>query len=157
VAVAVLADTFDGRFARIFRRSPGEQALGVQLDSLLDAIAFGIAPCLCMATLAPRGAVWMEAGWWTACFTFAACAITRLAFYNVTHDSGDGFIGLPVPVAALIWSSVLLLNPGPTAATLVMLMTAAAMVAPLRIPRPSGCGLVVFALWPVVVIGLHVL
>ena len=45
IAAAVIADTFDGRFARLFQRSNGERALGVQLDSLSDAIAFGIAPC----------------------------------------------------------------------------------------------------------------
>lgn len=157
VAAAVVADTFDGRFARLFRRSPLEQSLGVQLDSLSDAIAFGIAPCLCMTLLAPRGSAWMEIGWWIACFIFAACAITRLAFYNITQDDGDGFIGLPVPIAALIWSSVLLLDPGPAAATLVVLTTAAAMVAPIRIPRPTGYGLVAFALWPMSVIGLHAL
>jgi CDP-diacylglycerol--serine O-phosphatidyltransferase len=157
IAVAVIADTFDGRFARMFERSAGERALGVQLDSLSDAIAFGIAPCLCMALLAPRGPVWVEAGWWIAAFTFAACAITRLAFYNVTQEEAHGFIGLPVPVAALIWSSVLLTSPGAGVATLVMLATAAAMVAPLRVPRPTGAGLALFAAWPLAVIVLHAL
>lgn len=157
IAVAVIADTFDGRFARMFARSAGERALGVQLDSLSDAIAFGIAPCLCMALLAPVGSVWMEMAWWTASFAFAAAAITRLAFYNVTQEEAHGFIGLPVPVAALIWSSVLLTNPGVGVATLVMLATAAAMVAPLAVPRPTGYGLAVFAAWPVAVIVLHAL
>jgi CDP-diacylglycerol--serine O-phosphatidyltransferase len=157
IAVAVIADTFDGRFARMFARSAGERALGVQLDSLSDAIAFGIAPSLCMALLAPVGSVWMEVAWWTGAFAFAAAAITRLAFYNVTQDETHGFIGLPVPVAALIWSSVLLTSPGGGIATVLMLTTAAAMVAPLPVPRPSGYGLAVFAAWPVVVVVLHAL
>lgn len=157
VAAAVIADTFDGRFARTFHRNDEERALGGQLDSLSDAIAFGVAPCLCMAVLAPRGSGWMDFAWWSACFIFAACAITRLAFYNITQESAGGFVGLPVPVAALIWSSVLLLGPGPGAATLVMLATAAAMVAPLRVPRPTGAGLAAFAAWPLAVIVLHAL
>jgi len=157
IAVAVIADTFDGRFARIFERSAGERALGVQLDSLSDAIAFGIAPCLCMALLMPAGSVRMEMAWWAATFAFAAAAITRLAFYNVTQDIAHGFIGLPVPVAALIWSSVLLMGPGAGVTMLVMLATAAAMVAPVRVPRPTGYGLAVFAAWPVAVVVLHAL
>ena len=155
IAAAVIADTFDGRFARMFERSAGERTLGGQLDSLSDAIAFGVAPCLCMAVLAPQGSGWMEFAWWSACFIFAACAITRLAFYTITQESARGFVGLPVPVAALIWSSVLLLGPGPGAATLVMLGTAAAMVAPLQVPRPTGAGLAVFAAWPLAVMAMH--
>jgi CDP-diacylglycerol--serine O-phosphatidyltransferase len=157
IAVAVIADTFDGRFASIFPRTIGEQTLGVQLDSLSDAIAFGIAPCLCMALLAPVESGWMEVTWWVACFTFAASAITRLAFYNVRQEGALGFMGLPVPIAALIWSSVLLLNPSIEVATLVLLATATAMVAPLRIPRPTGYGLALFAAWPLAVIVLHAL
>ena len=157
VAVAVIADTFDGWFARQFVRNERERSFGAQLDSLSDAIAFGIAPSLCMLLLMPAGAPSVVIGWWIACATFAACAITRLAFYNVTREGADGFIGLPVPVAALIWSSVLLLDPGRVAAALVMLLTAAAMVAPMRLPRPTGAGLAVFALWPLVVIALHAL
>src|SRR5688500_6119467 len=77
IAVAVIADTFDGRFARLFARSPAQRDIGVQLDSLSDAIAFGIAPCICLASLAPRGSVGLTIAWWMAIFMFAACAITR--------------------------------------------------------------------------------
>ena len=155
MAAAVIADTFDGRFARMFVRNGEEQAIGAQLDSLSDAIAFGIAPPVCMALLLSEGPVWTELAWWIASFTFAGCAITRLAFYHLSREGTDGFIGLPVPVAALIWSSVLLLDPGRVVAAFVMLATAATMVAPVRIPRPAGYGLGVFALWPLSVIVLH--
>ncbi len=155
IAMAVVADTFDGRFARMFVRSPAEREIGAQLDSLSDAIAFGVAPCICLATLSPDASAWVESGWWLAIFVFAACAITRLAFYNVTHESTPGFIGLPVPVAALVASSVLLLTPSPASAALVVLLTSAAMVMPLRVPRPTGYGLAAFVLWPVALVGLH--
>jgi phosphatidylserine synthase len=156
IALAVIADTFDGRFARLFVRSPAEREIGVQLDSLSDAIAFGIAPCICLASLAPNGPRWMEFAWWIGTFMFAACAITRLAFYNVTHDAATGFIGLPVPVAALVASSVLLLPPSAGAAAAALLLTAAAMVMPLPIPRPTGYGLAAFVLWPTVLVVLHI-
>ena len=155
VAFAAIADTFDGRFARMFVRSPAERELGAQLDSLSDAIAFGIAPCICLAQIAPGGPGWVELLWWGACFAFAACAITRLAFYNVTHESIGGFIGLPVPVAALIASSVLLVGPSTVTAAFAVIACAGAMVTPFAIPRPTGYGLALFVLWPVALVGLH--
>lgn len=157
MALSVIADTFDGRFARLFQRTDEERALGVQLDSLSDAIAFGAAPCVCLALLSPGAGAGVELAWWTASFVYGAAAITRLAFYNLTQDTTSGFIGLPVPVAALVASSVLLLHPGPVVSAAAMLAAAAAMVLPLRIPRPAGYGLMAFVLWPVTLIALHAL
>lgn len=151
VAAAVIADTFDGRFARLFERSESERAFGAQLDSLADAIAFGASPAVCTMLLVPaaRG---FELIWWLAVVLFAASAITRLAFFNVTHEVVDGFVGLPAPVAALIWSSSLLAHPTPAASAAVLACLAAAMVLPVHIPRPRGVALALFTLWPIAVI-----
>jgi phosphatidylserine synthase len=151
LAAAVIFDTFDGRFARLFARSEMQRAVGMQLDSLSDAIAFGIAPAVCVAALFPG----IGPAWWMAAFAYAACAITRLAFYNLTHEQQEGFVGLPVPVAALIWASALLSQPTPLVLTGVAALTAAAMVLPLRIPRPRGVGFAAFVCWPVLVIAAH--
>jgi phosphatidylserine synthase len=157
IAVSVIADTFDGRFARFFRRSSRQQGVGAQLDSLSDAIAFGAAPCVCMALLADRDAASFGITWWLAFAAFSTCAITRLAFYNATHETFDGFVGLPVPVAALIWASLLLIDPNPGTSSGVLLASAAAMVLPVPIPRPRGAGLALFAAWPASVIAAHLL
>jgi phosphatidylserine synthase len=90
-----------------------------------------------------------------ATFAFAACAITRLAFYNVSQDTIPGFIGIPVPVAALITSSVLLAGPSSVTAAIVMVVAGAAMVMPVPIPRPTGYGLALFVLWPLTLVALH--
>ena len=149
IALAVIFDTFDGRFARVFRRTEAERAIGVQLDSLSDAMAFGLAPAVCVAMLSRESS---GPVWWLAAFVYAACAITRLAFYNVSHGQQDGFVGLPVPVAALIWATALLLSPDLRASPFIALATAAAMVLPLPVPRPRGVGLAIFACWPLAVI-----
>jgi phosphatidylserine synthase len=157
VALAVVADTFDGRFARLFDRGTEELAFGIQLDSLSDAIAFGIAPAVCAALLSAHGTAWtatMQVAWWGSVAAYAACAITRLAFYNVTSGSRSGFIGLPVPVAALLWATVMPFAPGPGASIAVFATTAAAMVLPVHLPRPTGLGLAAFACWPLIVIAL---
>ena len=149
IALSVIFDTFDGTFARLFVRTPLQRDLGAQLDSLSDAIAFGIAPVICVGMLSPSAAL--------AAFAYAACAITRLAFYNVTHEQIDGFIGVPVPVAALICSTALLVNPTPGTLTILVVAAAAAMVLPLPIPRPRGHGLAAFVAWPVMVSVAHFL
>ena len=157
LALAVIADTFDGAFAGHFVRTAEERAFGAQLDSLSDAIAFGAAPAISMAILAPRGgSPIVDALWWLAVFAYAACAITRLAFFNVTRETRTGFVGLPAPVAALIWASVLLFDPSAVLSALVLLAGASGMVAPLAVPRPTGLALAAFVVWPVIVIAAHV-
>ncbi len=167
IAVAVILDTFDGRFARLFARDEDQRAIGEQLDSLVDAVSFGVAPAMCMLLLRWRPAsafaqasadrsAGLEVLWWMSVFFFVACAVSRLAFYNVSHQQTDGFIGLPAPVAALVWATVLLLNPGTAASIAVFTTTAVAMVLPLPIPRPYGLSLAAFVCWPVLVIALHV-
>ena len=158
IAVAVIADTFDGRFARRFGTDPRRCALGVELDSLADAIAFGIAPPLSAALLLDGKTSLAGSALWAAAFIHAACAVTRLASYNVDAGEGQrGFVGIPVPLAALILSTALLLQPAAAATVVVTLVTASAMVLPLRIPRPAGAGLVAFVCWPLLVAALHAL
>ena len=151
IALGVIADTFDGRFARSFTRDANQRSFGGQIDSLADAIAFGAGPAIAAVLLASNTAPALLA----AAFAFAACAITRLAHFNLHHDEVRGFIGVPVPVAALIWSTTLLFDPTVMVTTIVLGGCAVAMVAPLEIPRPSGAGLMLFALWPASVAVRH--
>lgn len=157
IALAVIADTFDGRFARRFGTDPRRSALGVELDSLADAIAFGIAPPLSSALLLNGGRDLPGYALWIAVFVHAACAVTRLASFNVSalEEKPAGFIGIPVPLAALIWATALLVQPSAAVTTTLILVTAAAMVLPLRIPRPTGAGLVLFTCWPLSVALCH--
>ncbi len=127
IAVAVIADTFDGRFARRFGSDPRRNALGSELDSLSDAIAFGIAPPLCSVLLLKAGLGAAGIALWIAVFVHAACAVSRLASYNVdTVKQEPGFVGIPVPLAALIWSTALLVQPSAAVTLGVILVTAAA-------------------------------
>jgi CDP-diacylglycerol--serine O-phosphatidyltransferase len=155
IALAVIADTFDGRFARRFsRNSQGQDAaIGTQLDSLCDACTFGVAPVVCTIAVTSPGTA--GPALWIAGAFYVAAAVTRLAFYNVTRLEIEGFVGLPVPVAALAWSSVLWATLQPTALAVVLLGAAIAMVAPWTIRRPAGAALAAFVLWPIVLGCLH--
>lgn len=158
VALSVVADTFDGRFARRFRRSDSQQAFGGYLDSLSDAIAFGVVPAVCLVMLMPAAdSLPLAVAWWLAVGAYAACTITRLGFYHLPQAGDAVFVGVPAPVAALIWATALLMRPGWAASLVLFVALAAAMVTPLRIPRPSGAGLAVFVAWPVAVMAAHTL
>jgi len=155
IAVAVIADTFDGLFARQFDRTGFQAAFGVQLDSLTDAVTCGFVPVIVLAsnnTPATWGAALV---WWSCAFLYALAVITRLGYYNLTHGNGPWFIGLPAPFCALVVSTSLLWSPHALAAALVLVCCAVAMVAPIRLPRPRAVGLAVFAGWALVLVVLH--
>jgi CDP-diacylglycerol---serine O-phosphatidyltransferase len=155
LALAALADTFDGRFARLFARDRHTEAMGAELDSLSDAVAFGVAPVAAVSLLLPVSPGWNGMFWWLAAVAYVGSAVTRLAHYNVSAVPSSGFVGLPAPVAALAWSTVLIFAPDITAASLVALMLGVAMIAPLKIGRPGAAGLTVFALWPLILLVVH--
>ena len=90
-----VADLFDGAVARATRTG---SELGEQLDSLVDAISFGLAPAMIVyyAVLPQTG----SSGWlWV--FVYVAAAVFRLARFNVTQAGASKayFIGLPSPAA----------------------------------------------------------
>jgi len=85
--------------AVVARATNSEGRFGEELDSLVDAITFGLAPAMIMYF-----AVMNRAGWdWLWCFAFTACAVLRLARFNVEQDGTNKsyFHGLPSPAPAL--------------------------------------------------------
>ena len=155
VALIVVLDTVDGRFARRFVRTATEREFGVQLDSLTDAVNSGIVPIVVSAALLRPASVTGGALWMAAAFVYLLGVVTRLGFYNLTHEEGEFFIGLPAPVAALTVATLLLWPLGTVPVTLLLSGCGVAMLSPLRIPRPNRVGLFLFVLWPVVVIVSH--
>ena len=146
LAIAAIADTFDGRFARQFHRSERQRRIGRELDSLVDAIAFGLAPvALVSARFAAAGTLAAILSWAVA-LLYVIAVVTRLAFYNV-QDDDDRFVGIPTPAAALLCCTSLLV-PVPTAfAAWPLAIGGLLMIAPLQIPRPGVPGLALFAAW----------
>jgi CDP-diacylglycerol--serine O-phosphatidyltransferase len=96
IVAAAFADLFDGRVAR-FTGTGSE--FGEQLDSLVDAISFGVAPAL-VVYFAFLG----DSGWdWIIAFLYITAAIIRLARFNVEQagTAKVAFHGLPSPNAGV--------------------------------------------------------
>ena len=108
----ILAMIFDGLDGRIARAMGATSDFGVEFDSLSDLMAFGLAPAILMYNwiLQPYGRVG-----WMAVFLFALCGALRLARFNIqqTNTRTDHFVGIPIPAAAGLLATTVLLSHGP--------------------------------------------
>lgn len=100
IVIGGVADALDGRVARA--TSTGSR-FGEELDSLVDAISFGLAPALIMYFAVLN----REGGDWVYVFLFTACAVIRLARFNVEQagSAKTHFHGLPSPAAGMTLAS----------------------------------------------------
>lgn len=101
ILAAGVLDGLDGRIARLLR---GESRFGAELDSLADAISFGVAPALILYLWALRDAP--RIGWICALMLAVFCAL-RLARFNAQIDTDEqpkksaGYLtGVPAPAGA---------------------------------------------------------
>ncbi|MET9212266.1 MULTISPECIES: CDP-alcohol phosphatidyltransferase family protein [unclassified Nocardia] len=102
VGAAAVLDTLDGRLARMLDAT---SKMGAELDSLSDAISFGVAPALVLYVTLLDG---YSAGWIVA-LLYAVSLVLRLARFNTLLDDDsrpnwarEYFVGVPAPAGALI-------------------------------------------------------
>lgn len=107
----VFAMLFDGLDGRVARATGATTEFGVEYDSLSDLIAFGAAPAILMYNwvLVPFGKIG-----WMAAFLFVICGALRLARFNTQSSEirKDRFVGLPIPMAAGLLATIVLLTNG---------------------------------------------
>jgi CDP-diacylglycerol--serine O-phosphatidyltransferase len=115
ICFAIPFDALDGRIARMTNTT---SEFGKELDSLADAITFGVAPCLLAwvwgfhslpETMNPdlHRAI-LQIGSFV-CFLYLLCGASRLARFNSSHNAQPRnpgrpdrkyFVGMPIPAAA---------------------------------------------------------
>ncbi len=104
VLIAMITDTLDGRVARLTNTASD---FGKEYDSLVDLVAFGLAPGLVMYFWALQD---LGKTGWIISFIYIAATALRLARFNaIGSDDKRYFIGLPSPSAAAfvvfwVWS-----------------------------------------------------
>jgi CDP-diacylglycerol---serine O-phosphatidyltransferase len=104
---SVVLDGFDGTVARLTKT---ESNFGVQLDSLVDAVTFGLVTSFMVyvwgfqSMSIPIGKI--------IGFVFLSAGVIRLARFNVLKEAdvmpSNIFVGLPIPLGALSIASVVL-------------------------------------------------
>ena len=104
ILIALIFDGLDGWVARLTNSTT---KFGIELDSLSDLVAFGVAPAVLIYSwaLQPFGRVG-----WGASFLYVICGALRLARYNVQMGSTESkaFTGLPIPGAGVVLASMVL-------------------------------------------------
>lgn len=106
VAAAVL-DGLDGRVARMIDAS---SKMGAELDSLADAINFGVVPAVMVyAVLLRDQSDLAQSLGWVMALIYCSAIILRLARFNTLLDDDDApgyekdfFVGVPAPAAAVM-------------------------------------------------------
>lgn len=98
IFVSMILDGLDGRVARMTNT---QSAFGAEYDSLVDMVAFGVAPALVAFSLNLQS---LGKIGWVATFIYVAGAALRLARFNTQIGSVDKryFVGLPSPAAAAL-------------------------------------------------------
>lgn len=114
--LAMVADTLDGRLARI---SKSTSSFGGQLDSLCDVVSFGAAPAFLMFKILEYKCELaelelLERFIWLAAVAYTSCTAIRLARFNVENEDQEyahmSFIGLPAPAAAGVIISLIIFH-----------------------------------------------
>ncbi|SPM29128.1 CDP-diacylglycerol--serine O-phosphatidyltransferase [Mycobacterium terramassiliense] len=101
IVAAAILDGLDGRVARML---DAQSRMGAEIDSLADAVNFGVTPALVLY-------VSMLSRWpigWVVVLLYAVCVVLRLARYNALADDGtqpahahEFFVGMPAPAGAV--------------------------------------------------------
>ena len=96
LVISLIADFFDGFTAR---KLEAYSPLGKDLDSLADAISFGVLPASMVynevALLSPIGSY--------LAYLIVPASVYRLAKFNHDERQNHSFIGLPTPSNAIFW------------------------------------------------------
>jgi len=106
IILAVLCDGMDGKFARW---TGTETAFGFELDSLGDMVSSGLAPAVVVYIGILHKIAFMGV---LICFIYIFAGGYRLARFNVikARERSEGYIGLPIPVAAMTIASFLIFH-----------------------------------------------
>jgi len=100
IVIAAMLDGVDGRVARMLRST---SKFGAELDSLADAVSFGVAPAMLMYLWVMHAAGGIG---WALCLLHAVCAVLRLARFNTMVGqtlpswAHNYFTGVPSPAGA---------------------------------------------------------
>ena len=127
ILFAIPFDALDGRIARMTNTC---SEFGKELDSLADAVTFGVAPSLLALiwgfhflpdTINPQLHQHLMQGGAFICFLFLIGGVSRLARFNISHDAQPRnpgrpgrkyFVGMPIPAAAGLLAATVHLSYG---------------------------------------------
>lgn len=109
-----ICDAFDGAVARTKKnRTEDEKAFGIQIDSLCDAVSFGVFPAFLSTCMGLDGFLGKAIA-----AVYCLCAVIRLAFFNVQEakrqQAEEGkrttYRGMPVTTISILFPAIYILH-----------------------------------------------
>ena len=99
--LAGICDMFDGKIARMCKRTEEEKEFGIQIDSLADTVNFVVLPVVIMLSLGMTSIFDI-----VIYVLFVICGISRLGDFNCKANANgpvEYYTGLPVTSTAIIY------------------------------------------------------
>lgn len=136
-ALIVLGSIFDVADGAIARWRGGS-GMGTALDTMSDALTFGVAP----ATMLIAGAGSIAAPWHAlvlpaACLLVAASMLRLARFASFPGPDDGGFVGLAMPGAAGAVIALVVIHPPAIVLLLGVVVISALMASEVRYPHPD--------------------
>ncbi len=149
LALAGACDTFDGKVARSMKNRTKEQIIfGVQIDSLCDAICFGVTPAVIAYSMGMNNLFGIAVE-----IVFVLCGVIRLAYFNVLEELKQEepekedrkcYHGLPITSIAILFPILYMFRPlvseqlFMTALPFAMLAIAFLYILDFKLKKPSN-------------------
>lgn len=138
-----ICDMFDGMVARRLPLKEEEKLFGIQLDSIVDVVSFGVAPVMISFHFGFNSPLD-----YLLLVLYACAATMRLAYFNVHGTSGEGklkyYTGLPVTFSAVIFPLAYISTFSSNESLhyilirLTFLLVTVLFVLNIKIPKPGG-------------------
>ncbi len=144
-----LCDTFDGTVASLVKRNKEEKLYGIQLDSLVDIICFGLFPIIICFNLGYNSFYNI-----IVYFIFLFCGVSRLAYFNVDKDNQKYFRGLPITMSSFILSLVMLITIKEIFVMISLLILSFLFIFNFKIPKSSLSIKILYLIIGLLIIGL---
>ena len=157
--VSGVCDLFDGKIARMCKRTKDEIKFGIQLDSLVDTASFVVFPIIILLTMGLTD--WYQL---PVLALFAICGIARLGHFNCLVEDSDKpvpfYTGLPVTAIAMVlpllylFSYIIPSNIYPIVLTILIGVNALLNILTIKVKKPKGIAYPIFAISAIVMLVL---
>ncbi len=157
--ISGICDVFDGKIARITKRTKDAEFFGIQIDSLCDLVCFGVFPAFIGIVVGVRGILIIFP------ILFTVAGVIRLGYFNVmeekrqneTSEKRKYLDGLPITSSAIIFPLYLVILKllGITNIKWLMvilyIIVGTLFISKIKVKKPNAIGVAFFLVLAIVV------
>ena len=152
LVIAGICDCFDGYVASKVKRTAKEKQYGIELDSLVDAVCFGMYPIVIATSLGYTSIINMI----IYCI-YIFCGITRLGYFKVDEENTKHFKGLPITTMSFILPIILIFTQSEIVLMITFLLVAILFITNIKINKVDLKTKKLFLLTAIIIIALLIL